>query len=76
MPWWHVDIIEQGAEKLYEVVELSSLDGRAKDQAGLLKEKISKTARDWHASGKAEKIKRAFFKREDFDCYFGGEKVS
>lgn len=63
-PWWGTDMIDKGADQLYEAVNAINryLKPEEINQAQSLKDKIKETARYWQESGKAEELKREYKK--------------
>jgi len=74
-PWWSIEIITEGAEKLVEVLKtLKNLDQKTIQFGKRLKEKIISVAQIWQNSSYVEKLKNAYLKDEPIR-YFGGKII-
>lgn len=60
-PWWSLEMIEQGAYNLKEVI-LTLPDEKAKKKAEKYYQEILKVAFDWQRTGKIREIYRRFYK--------------
>ncbi len=63
-PWWSVEMIEWGAQRLYQAVEVLSnaVDRQRTAKAGSLFHAVVSLARDWQESGEAQHLKRKYRK--------------
>jgi hypothetical protein len=61
-PWWSVEMIEWGAQKLYQAVEWlgDALDEKRKEEAGRLFQAVVSKAREWQESGEAQRLKQKY----------------
>ena len=61
-PWWSVEMIEWGAQKLYQAVESlgDALDEKRKEEAGRLFQAVVGKAREWQKSGVAQRLKQKY----------------
>ena len=76
-PWWSVEMIEWGAQKLYQAVELlgSNIDERKKKEASRLFQAVASKAREWQESGEAQRLKQKYRKEHpeiSNELTFGG----
>lgn len=74
-PWWSVELITQGAQRLERVIELGQNTQDA-SQAKQLVKKITETSQKWQANGTAALKKQqvsAYYKHINF---FGGEQIT
>ncbi len=75
-PWWSVEIIENGARMLSETLgSLKNVSPSAVKKTKDLYRKISDLARTWQATGRAEKIKKAYLAGEPYERYFAGKII-
>lgn len=61
MPWWSLEMIEQGAYNLREIIFLIT-DEMAKEKAEKYYQEILKIAFDWQRTGKIRQVYREFYK--------------
>jgi hypothetical protein len=61
-PWWSVEMIELGAQKLYHAVESLKdvIDKEQEEEASRLFEAVLSKARHWQESGEAQRLKREY----------------
>jgi hypothetical protein len=61
-PWWSVEMIEWGAQKLYQAVESlgDALDEKRKEEADRLFKSVVSKAREWQKSGEAQRLKQKY----------------
>ncbi|MFN3301447.1 MAG: UvrB/UvrC motif-containing protein [Patescibacteria group bacterium] len=64
MPWWSLEMIEQGAYNLKKIIFLMP-DEKAKKRAEKYYQDILKIAFDWQRSGKIREIYRNFYKTKE-----------
>jgi hypothetical protein len=64
-PWWSMEMIECGAQKLYQAVESlgSTIDSGKREEARRLFQAVVNKAREWQESGEAQRLK-AKYKQE------------
>ncbi len=75
-PWWSVEIIENGAKMLLDVLySLKKISPDILQKAKKLYKKISDTARKWQTTGRAQKIKEAYLAGEPYERYFAGKII-
>jgi hypothetical protein len=76
-PWWSVEMIEWGAQRLYQAVEAlgETIDRkRLEETSGLFQAVVSK-AREWQESGEARRLKQRYRKEHpdvSTELTFGG----
>jgi alpha-amylase/alpha-mannosidase (GH57 family) len=76
-PWWSVEMIEWGAQKLYQAVEVlgNAVDRQRAAEAGKLFQAVVSLARDWQKSGEAQRLKQEYKKEHpevSTELTFGG----
>ncbi|MGQ9545677.1 MAG: hypothetical protein ACUVTR_00705 [Dehalococcoidia bacterium] len=76
-PWWSVEMIESGAQKLYQAVEvLGNAIGRKRiEEASRLFQAVVSKAREWQESGEAQRLKQKYKKEHpevSSELSFGG----
>jgi len=76
-PWWSVEMIEWGARKLYQAVEVlgDAIDRQQIAEAGRLFQAVVGQARKWHESGEAQRLKQQYKKEHpevSTELTFGG----
>jgi alpha-amylase/alpha-mannosidase (GH57 family) len=61
-PWWSVEMIEWGAQRLYQAVESlgDAIDKKQKEEAGRLFQAVVSKAREWQESGEAQRLKQGY----------------
>jgi hypothetical protein len=61
-PWWSVEMIEWGAQKLYQTVESlgDTIDEKRKEEAGRLFQAVVSKAREWQKSGESQRLKQKY----------------
>jgi len=61
-PWWSVEMIEWGAQKLYQAVDVlgNAIDRERTAEAGKLFQAVVSLARDWQESGEAQRLKQQY----------------
>jgi hypothetical protein len=61
-PWWSVEMIEWGARKLYQAVELlgDDIDAERKAETNRLFQAVASKAREWQESGEAQRLKQKY----------------
>jgi alpha-amylase/alpha-mannosidase (GH57 family) len=61
-PWWSVEMIESGAQKLYQAVEAlgNAIDPRQTAEASRLFQAVVSQARDWQESGESRRLKQKY----------------
>ncbi len=61
-PWWSVEMIEWGAQKLYQAAEVlgSAIDQQRAAEAGKLFQAVVDLAKDWQQSGEARRLKQQY----------------
>jgi hypothetical protein len=61
-PWWSVEMIEWGAQKLYQAVDVLSnaIDRERTAEASRLFQAVVSQARDWQESGEAQRLKQQY----------------
>jgi len=75
-PWWSVEIIENGANMLTDAVKsLKKLSPQILRKSFLLNKKISDMAHEWQNTGRAQKIKEAYLRGEQYERYFAGKVI-
>lgn len=75
-PWWSVEIIQGGADRLLLVLKsFQDIDPKTLAKAEMLADQIKAKARAWQDSGKAVKMKKAFLKEMNAKLHLGGERV-
>ena len=75
-PWWSVEIVHGGADRLVSVLKSSQgIDPKILAKAEKLANQIKSKARAWQDSGKAAKMKKAFLKEMNAKLHLGGERV-
>lgn len=75
-PWWSVEIIENGARMLLDVLlNLKKISPGTLEKAKNLYQQISTTARLWQTTSRAQKIKEAYLKGEPYERYFAGKVI-
>ena len=76
-PWWSVEMIEWGAQKLYQAVEMlgDAIDRQQIAEAGRLFQAVVGQARKWQESGEAQRLKQQYKKEHpevSTELTFGG----
>jgi hypothetical protein len=76
-PWWSVEMIEWGAQKLYQAVESlgDALQEKRKEEADRLFQVVVSKAREWQKSGEAQRLKQKYRKEHpevSTELTFGG----
>jgi len=76
-PWWSVEMIEGGAQRLYQAVESleDAIDKQRKEEASRLFQAVVSKAREWQESGKAQRLKLKYRKEHpevSTELTFGG----
>ena len=76
-PWWSVDMIEWGAQQLYQAVEVlgDAIDRQRVAEASTLFRAVVSLARDWQESGEAQRLKQQYKKEHlevSTELTFGG----
>jgi len=76
-PWWSVEMIEWGAQKLYQAVEVlgNAVDHQRIAEAGKLFQTVVNLARNWQESGEAQRLKQEYKKQHpevSTELTFGG----
>ncbi|MFH0853507.1 MAG: hypothetical protein V1853_03815 [bacterium] len=75
-PWWSMDIVIQGAERLGFVIKtLQAVSGTTVDEAHQLIQSIIKTTRLWQKEGTAKARNKQFLKETKSVKYFGGQRI-
>jgi len=75
-PWWSIEMIENGAKMLVDVLKLlKNISPDKIEKAEKLYQKISATAKLWQETGRAEKIRKAYLAGEPYERYFAGKIV-
>jgi alpha-amylase/alpha-mannosidase (GH57 family) len=61
-PWWSVEMIEWGAQKLHQAVELlgDAADKKRMDEASRMFRAVVNKAREWQQSGEAKRLKMKY----------------
>jgi len=61
-PWWSVEMIEGGAQKLYQAVESlgNATDGPTREEANRLFQAVVNKAKEWQKSGEAQRLKQKY----------------
>jgi alpha-amylase/alpha-mannosidase (GH57 family) len=61
-PWWSVEMIEGGAQKLYQAVDSLGdvIDKKRKEEASKLFLAVVSKAREWQESGEAQRLKQKY----------------
>jgi alpha-amylase/alpha-mannosidase (GH57 family) len=61
-PWWSVEMIEWGAQELYQAVESlgDSIDKKRRAEASRLFQAVVSKAREWQKSGEARQLKQKY----------------
>ena len=61
-PWWSVEMIEWGAQKLYQAVQVlgNGIDSQRTAEADTLFQAVVSTARNWQESGEAQRLKQQY----------------
>ena len=61
-PWWSVEMIESGAQKLYQAVQSlgDAIDKKSKEEASRLFQAVVNKAREWQKSGEAQRLKQKY----------------
>jgi hypothetical protein len=76
-PWWSVEMIECGAQKLYQAVEVlgDAIDRKRIREASELFQAVVSKARRWQESGEAQRLKQKYRKEHpevSTELTFGG----
>jgi len=76
-PWWSVEMIEWGAQKLYQAVESlgDAIDRKRMEEASRLFQAVVSKAREWQESGEAQRLKLKYRKEHpevSSELTFGG----
>jgi len=76
-PWWSVEMIESGARKLYQAVEVlgDNIDRKRTAEASRLFQAVVSQARNWQQSGEAQRLKQQYKKEHpevSTELTFGG----
>ena len=76
-PWWSVEMIEGGAQKLYRAIESlgNNIDAKKKKVASGLVQAVISKAREWQGSGEAQRLKQKYRKEHPevtTELTFGG----
>jgi 4-alpha-glucanotransferase len=76
-PWWSVEMIEWGAQKLYQAVEVlgNTIDRKRIAEASKLFQAVVSKARQWQESGEAQRLKLKYRKEHpevSTELSFGG----
>jgi 4-alpha-glucanotransferase len=76
-PWWSVEMIEGGAQKLHEAVEVLGdvIDRKRIEEASRLFQAVVSKAREWQESGEAQRLKQKYRKEHpevSTELTFGG----
>jgi hypothetical protein len=76
-PWWSVEMIDSGSQKLYQAVESlgDAIDKEQKEEASRLFQAVVSKAREWQKSGKAQHLKLKYRKEHpevSTELTFGG----
>jgi alpha-amylase/alpha-mannosidase (GH57 family) len=63
-PWWSVEMIESGAQKLYQPVEVlgNAIDRKRTAEATRLFQAVVSQTRNWQESGEAQRLKQKYRK--------------
>ena len=63
-PWWSVEMIESGARKLYQAVDVlgNAIDRQRTAEASRLFQAVVSLARNWQESGEAQRLKQEYKK--------------
>jgi len=63
-PWWSVEMIESGAQKLYQAMEVlgNAIDRQRTAEASRLFQAVVSLARNWQESGEAQRLKQEYKK--------------
>jgi predicted glycosyl hydrolase (DUF1957 family) len=61
-PWWSVEMIERGAQKLFQAVESlgDSIDRKRVEEASRLFHAVVSKAKEWQESGEAQRLKQKY----------------
>jgi len=61
-PWWNVEMIECGAQKLHQALESlgTAIDKKPRDEANRLFQAVVNKAREWQESGEAQRLKAKY----------------
>jgi hypothetical protein len=61
-PWWSVEMVERGAQKLYQAVEVlgNTIDRKRTTEASKLFQAVVNKARQWQESGLAQRLKQKY----------------
>ena len=61
-PWWSVEMIQWGAQELYQAVEVlgDSIDSKKREEARKLFQAVVNKAREWQESGEAQRLKQKY----------------
>jgi len=61
-PWWSMEMIECGAQRLYQAVESlgSTIDSEKREEASRLFQAVVNKAREWQESGEAQRLKAKY----------------
>jgi alpha-amylase/alpha-mannosidase (GH57 family) len=74
-PWWSVEIIEEGANRLTDLIDTLDAPPISKQKrVRLLAEQIKKLAHQWQYSGRAKKEKKMFLAGYNYKPYMAGKK--
>ena len=76
-PWWSVEMIESGARKLYQAVDVlgDNIDRKRTAEASRLFQAVVSQARNWQQSGEAQRLKQQYKKEHpevSTELTFGG----
>jgi len=74
-PWWSVEIVAAGAQKLLTVLKLIKCPKSTCRQAQKLCVQIIAETRRWQRSGIARTVSQTYLNTESFTRIFGGKKV-
>jgi hypothetical protein len=61
-PWWSVEMIEGGAQELYQALESlgNAIDGQTREEASRLFQAVVNKTREWQKSGEAQRLKQKY----------------
>jgi predicted glycosyl hydrolase (DUF1957 family) len=76
-PWWSVEMIEWGAQRLYQAVKVldNVIDWKRTTEASRLFQEVVSQARNWQESGEAQRLKQEYKKEHpevSTELTFGG----
>ncbi|MDD5567119.1 MAG: hypothetical protein PHH01_02895 [Patescibacteria group bacterium] len=75
-PWWSREIVDRGADKLLQALQIGLPKSKATLSAKKIHDQIIALVDKWQTTGTAEQKKYTYLSAEPFTRYFGGRKVT